>query len=412
MQSTYAFRARDGAGGIVTGMLAGESADAVANRLRSEGKYVLSVKDNPGDITEELGIDEIRRQEAAKSVTREDVISFARELSVMLETGVPLAEALDAFLLHTGKKDFRQVIEALRNDIHAGEAFSVAMARWPRAFPNMMVSLMKASEASGTMAEMLGRIADYLAKERKTAKKIKGAIAYPLFMMGTALLMTGFLIVFVLPRFARIYEMRSTSLPAPTQFLLDVSSFVTTQYYVYGPVIIGLMLFCMVCWQRRFAQRIRDWLRLNVPIISTIFRQLYLTRASQTMATLLSAGVNLIDIIRICRGVTKNVYYEELWDRMEQHVRQGRQLSDAVTESALVPPNVASMIASGERSGRLPEVMHRVATYSEEELDSAVKQATRYIEPIMIIFMGVVIGGMAIALLLPIFSLGKVVAGG
>jgi type IV pilus assembly protein PilC len=230
MQSTYAFRARDGAGGIVTGMLAGESADAVANRLRSEGKYVLSVKDNPGDITEELSIDEIRRQEAAKSVTREDVISFARELSVMLETGVPLAEALDAFLLHTSKKDFRQVIEALRNDIHAGEAFSVAMARWPRAFPNMMVSLMKASEASGTMAEMLGRIADYLAKERKTAKKIKGAIAYPLFMMGTALLMTGFLIVFVLPRFARIYEMRSTSLPAPTQFLLDVSSFVTTQY--------------------------------------------------------------------------------------------------------------------------------------------------------------------------------------
>ena len=412
MQSTYAFRARDGAGGIVTGMLAGESADAVANRLRSEGKYVLSVKDNPGDITEELSIDEIRRQEAAKSVTREDVISFARELSVMLETGVPLAEALDAFLLHTSKKDFRQVIEALRNDIHAGEAFSVAMARWPRAFPNMMVSLMKASEASGTMAEMLGRIADYLAKERKTAKKIKGAIAYPLFMMGTALLMTGFLIVFVLPRFARIYEMRSTSLPAPTQFLLDVSSFVTTQYYVYGPVLLGLMLFFVVSWQRRFAQRIRDWLRLNVPIISTIFRQLYLTRASQTMATLLTAGVNLIDIIRICRGVTKNVYYEELWDRMEQHVRQGRQLSDAVTESTLVPPNVASMIASGERSGRLPEVMHRVATYSEEELDSAVKQATRYIEPIMIIFMGVVIGGMAIALLLPIFSLGKVVAGG
>ena len=412
MQSTYAFRARDGAGGIVTGMLAGESADAVANRLRSEGKYVLSVKDNPGDIAEELDIDEIRRQEAAKSVTREDVIAFARELSVMLETGVPLAEALDAFLLHTRKKEFRQVIEALRNDIHAGEAFSVAMARWPRAFPNMMVSLMKASEASGTMAEMLGRIADYLAKERKTAKKIKGAIAYPLFMMGTALLMTGFLIVFVLPRFAKIYEMRSTALPAPTQLLLDVSSFVTTQYYVYGPVLLGLLLLCMVSWQRRFAQRIRDWLRLNVPIISTIFRQLYLTRASQTMATLLTAGVNLIDIIRICRGVTKNVYYEELWDRMEQHVRQGRQLSDAVIESALVPPNVASMIASGERSGRLPEVMHRVATYSEEELDSAVKQATRYIEPIMIIFMGVVIGGMAIALLLPIFSLGKVVAGG
>ena len=290
MQSTYAFRARDGAGGIVTGMLAGESADAVANRLRSEGKYVLSVKDNPGDIAEELDIDEIRRQEAAKSVTREDVIAFARELSVMLETGVPLAEALDAFLLHTRKKDFRQVIEALRNDIHAGEAFSVAMARWPRAFPNMMVSLMKASEASGTMAEMLGRIADYLAKERKTAKKIKGAIAYPLFMMGTALLMTGFLIVFVLPRFARIYEMRSTALPAPTQFLLDVSSFVTTQYYIYGPVLLGLLLLCMVSWQRRFAQRIRDWLRLNFPIISTIFRQLYLTRASQTMATPTHSG--------------------------------------------------------------------------------------------------------------------------
>ena len=285
------------------------------------------------------------------------------------------------------------------------------MEKWPRVFPLMMVSLMKASEASGTLATMIGRVGEYLSKERKTLKQIKGALSYPLFMMIAGVGITVFLMSFVLPRFARIYNEREASLPAPTRVLISISEFVTTQYMWYAPTLVGLLLF-MVVWTRRDSgRRVLDWIRLNAPLLGTMYGHLYLTRSMRTMSTLLAAGVNVLDVIDICRGITANSYYGRLWDSMEQGVREGRQISDAVFKSDIVPPNVASMIAAGERSGKLPEVMQKIAEFSQEELDDSVARVTTFIEPLMIIFMGIVIGGMAMALLLPIFNMSRIMSG-
>lgn len=411
-QATFSYRARDAAGQIVTGSLVASSAEEVGTRLRSEGKYIVSVQDKAMSAAAALDERQVRRNEAAKRVKREDVIAFCQQLSVMLETGVPLTEALDSFCEQTPRREFKQVLGTLRDDIYGGEKFSVAMARWPRVFPTMMVSLMKASEASGTMAMMLGRIGEYLSKERRTARQIKGALGYPMFMMGFAVLMTVFLMAFVLPRFAKIYEMRSATLPAPTKFLLGVSKFFTTQYMYYAPALVVMSIAAVLFLRSSTGRRCCDWLRLNAMVVGKMYRQLYITRASRTMATLLSSGVNLLDIINICRGVTNNVYYDEMWTRMEHGVREGKQMSEAVFESPFISRNIASMISSGERSGRLANVMERIAVFSEEELDVAVKQVTSYIEPIMIVFMGLVVGGVAMALLLPVFSMGKVMSGG
>jgi type IV pilus assembly protein PilC len=411
-QSTYAFKARDSSGAVVSGSLVAGSAEEVGAKLRSEGKYVLSVQENAMRAGETLDERQLRRNEAAKRVKREDVIAFCQQLSVMLETGVPLSEALDAFCQQTPRKEFRDVLSVLRDDIYAGEKFSAAMAKWPRVFPNMMISLMKASEASGTMAVMLGRIGMYLSKERRTAKQIKGALAYPVFMMCTGLALTVFLMAFVLPKFAKIYEMRSATLPTPTRVLLGMSNFVTTEYLIYAPTLLVLGIALTVFLSQPVGRRTCDWLRLHAPIVRRMYGQLYITRAARTMATLLASGVNLLDIIAICRGVTNNYYYDVLWSNMEQGVRDGLQISDAVFACAFLPKNIASMISSGERSGRLAEVMERIAAFSEEELDAAVKQVTSFIEPLMIVLMGVVVGGVAMALLLPIFSMGKVMSGG
>jgi type IV pilus assembly protein PilC len=388
------------------------SADEVGTRLRAEGKYVVAVQENSMRVEAALDERQIRRNEAAKRVRREDVIAFCQQLSVMLETGVPLSEALDSFMHQTQRREFKQVVASLRDDIHGGEQFSVAMAKWPRVFPTMIVSLMKASEASGTMSMMLGRVAEYLNKERRTARQVKGALGYPMFMMGTAVLMTVFLMTFVLPRFAKIYEMRSAQLPAPTRVLLGISQFFTEQYMFYLPALATLIVGGYFWFRLPSGRRVVDWLRLNAPILRTIYGQLYITRASRTMATLMSSGVNLIDIIQICRGVTRNAQYDAMWTRMESDVREGKQISDTIFATPFIPRNIASMISSGERSGRLAQVMERIAAFSEEELDSAVKQATSFIEPVMIVFMGLVVGGVAVALLLPIFSMGKVMAGG
>jgi type IV pilus assembly protein PilC len=411
-QSTYAYKARNAAGEVMAGTVVATSAEEVSARLRAEGQFVFEIDESPMRVFADLDERQIRRNEAAKRVRREDVIAFCQQLSVMLETGVPLSEALDAFRRQTARPEFRQVLEVLADDIDSGEPLSAAMEKWPRVYPGMMISLMKASEASGTMATMLGRVGDYLGKDRRTIKQIKGALGYPLFMMASGVAITIFLMSFVLPRFARIYEQREASLPAPTKFLLSISEFLTTQYLWYGPVTVFLLIALVIWVKRPLGRRMLDWIRLHLPGIRTMYTHLYVTRVTRTMATLLSAGVNVLDVIDICRGVTGNVYYNDLWNSMERGVREGRQISDAVFKSSLVPPNVASMIAAGERSGQLSEVMEKISEFSQEELDGSVSRVTTYIEPIMIVFMGVVIGGVATALLLPIFNMGRVMSGG
>ncbi len=410
-QSTYAFKARTSSGEVISGTMVAASADEVSARLRAEGQFVFEIEASPLRAAPELDKKQIRRNEAAKRVRRDDVIALCTQLSVMLDTGVPLAEGLDAFRRQMERAEFREVLEALCDDIDGGEPLSAAMQKWPRVFPGMMVSLMKASEASGTLGTMLGRVGEYLSKERKTVKQIKGALTYPIFMMVAGVCITIFLVSFVLPRFASIYEQRQASLPTPTRILLDVSDFVSTQYLWYGPMLVVALLTMIIWSRRRSGRRALDWVRLNAPMLGSMYRHLYVTRAMRTMATLLAAGVNVLDVIDICRGVTANTYYGRLWDEMALGVREGRQVSDAISESDLMPPNVASMIAAGERSGQLSVVMEKIADFSQEELDDAVARVTVFIEPLMIVFMGILIGGVATALLLPIFQMGRVMAG-
>jgi len=378
-QSTYAYKARNSAGEVMAGTLVATSAEEVSARLRAEGQFVFEIDASPMRMFADLDEQQIRRNEAAKRVRRDDVIAFCQQLSVMLETGVPLAEALDAFRRQTTRPEFRQVLDVLADDIDSGQPLSAAMEKWPRVYPGMMISLMKASEASGTMATMLGRVGDYLGKDRRTVKQIKGALGYPLFMMASGVAITIFLMSFVLPRFARIYEQRQASLPGPTKFLLGISEFLTTQYLWYGPVTLFLLIATIIWVKRPLGRRMLDWIRLHIPGVRTMYTHLYVTRVTRTMATLLSAGVNVLDVIDICRGVTGNVYYDDLWDSMEQGVREGRQISDAVFKTTLVPPNVASMMAAGERSGQLPEVMAKISDFSQEELDGSVSKVTTYI---------------------------------
>ncbi len=407
---TYSFRVRERSGQVSTGSLVAESAAQVGARLRAEGKTILAISDKP--LAASLNADQIKRSEAARRVNREDVIAFCQQLSVMLDTGVPLAEALDSFSKQTRCTHFRQVLSVLSNDIQGGESLSSSMGRWPRVFPPIMLSLIKASEASGSMGLMLGRIGEYLSKERRTARQIKGAVTYPLFMIFMAVGLSLFLLTFVLPKFASIYASRAASLPIPTRILLTFSEFLTSQYLIYGPIL-GTIVLGTLFWRTRpSGRKFFDWLRLRTPIIREMYCQLYITRSMRTMATLLAGGVNLLDIIEICRGITNNHYFGMLWTSIEDGVRQGQQMSESLYQSPFIPANVASMVNSGERSGRLAEVMQKIADFAEEELDASVKQATAYIEPAMIVIMGGIIGAVAIALLLPILTMGRMVSGG
>lgn len=403
---TFAYKARDGRGQPVSGFIEADIRCEAIRQLQRDGITVTEIRVGARSVDGDL----VRVRHAAAQVKRVEVIALASQLSVMLETGVPLAEALDAIVGQAKSRHLRRVMEVISARINGGMPFSAAIQEFPKMFPSMMVSLMQASEASGTMGMMLGRIADYLGKERRTARQIKGALTYPAVMISLALVVTGFLITWVLPRFSRIYDSRGAALPALTRFVMKISDTMTHHW----PALIGgfVVLAAGVISLRHFERGVRfiDTVKLRTPVLGPIFTRYYLTRACRTLGTLLGAGVGLVDAIRIVRGTTSNALWGDLWTRIERSMNSGHTVSEIVSNSWLIPPPVAQMIAAGERTARLPEVLERIAQSTESEFDDAVKNATQLLEPAMIVFMGVTIGGIAIALLLPIFNVASVMS--
>lgn len=406
---TFHYNARTNAGDQATGVVEAPSRAEALRIVQREGKVVtdIALGAAPAAVDDDL----IRLRNAAATIRREEVISMTAQLGVMLETGVPLAEALKAFAEQSRRGGLRRVMAHVSERITGGQPFSEAIRDFPRAFPPLMVSLMKASEASGTLGMMLGRVSEYLAKERKIVKQIKGALTYPAVMITMALSVTGFLVAFVLPRFAKIYANKKAALPALTRVVMDISDFATTHWIALVAALAALVAGAV---SLRFFDAGRRWIdtmKVRAPIIGRLFGQFYLARASRTLATLLASGVQLLDAVRIVRGVTGNILWQRLWDDAETAMTSGQSLTEVMTKSSLVPPATGYMIAAGERTARLPEVFTRIADATEEELDGTIKSVTQMIEPAMIMFMGVVIGGIAVALLLPIFSVANVMSG-
>lgn len=328
----------------------------------------------------------------------------------MLDAGVALPDALHAYLKQPKGHSLRTVVSVVAQRVSNGANFSAALAEFPTVFPTLMRSLIQASEASGQMGLMLIRISEYLTKERRTARQITGALTYPAVMISLALVVTGFLMTWVLPRFAKIYESRSAALPRPTQFVLAIGN-TMTDYWPWILAGLGVIVAALVALAYHpKGKRFYDGVRLNAPIVGPMFRQSSLARACRTMGTLLASGVTMLDAVRIVRTLTVNVYWDDLWRRVEDALTAGQTLSEIITQSKLIPPQVGQMIAAGERTGRLAEVLDRIANATENDLDETVKKATQLIEPAMIMFMGVTIGGIAIALLLPIFTVANVMA--
>ncbi len=404
----FLYQARDGRGEMASGVVTAGDTNAAAAMLRGEGKFVVKLRevheqdDDPAVMTVE---------QHARRVKRTDVIFMSHQLAVMLETGVPISEALACIVEQAANPHFKVVLQQVTDHVQAGGELSVAMRRHGKVFPPVMISLIRASEVSGTMAAMLERISHYLDKEERTRKQIKGAMSYPLFMITMAMGVTVFLMTFVLPRFAGIYSSRQATLPAPTRLLLAISHSLVSQWYIWVGVGVAMILAIVIINSTKRGRRCIDWLKLHTPVLRSLYTNLYVSRACRTMGTMFAAGVSMLDTIEITRAVTENTYYQELWDEVDSSLRQGMQLSDPLLASTLIPRSIGQMIRSGERSGRMGQVMNRVAEHAEIEFDDAVKNATKFIEPVMVLVMGGLVGFIAISLLLPIFSVSTVVAG-
>lgn len=404
---TYAYTARDDRGSPVNGTIEADSVGDVSRQLRAAGKYPVSVRPAGPERTSDRHTPVAR---AGLKVPRADIIHFAQQLGIMIETGVTLSEALECIASQSSKPMLRKLVEDLSVQVQSGVDFSSALGRHPRSFPRIFVSLVRAAEKSGMLSKLLNRAVQYLRDEQETMRRVKGALTYPAIMLGFAVTTTIFLLAFVLPRFTTIYANKGAALPLPTKILMAASGFVVGHWIgliigTAAAAVAGLLYF-----RTRAGTRTWHFMQLHIPLIGAMYRKLHLSRGLRMIGTMAGAGVNLVDCVSTAHDLCSNTYFREMWEQVSEKITAGKQMSEPLRESPLVPRSVAQMIHSAEKGGKLALVTEQVAGYSEQELKETIADLTRYIEPAMIILMGALIGGVALALMLPIFSISKVVA--
>ncbi len=344
-----------------------------------------------------------------------EIIPFVTQLAIMLDSGVILSEALDAIVEQATEGTFRDVLLEITDTVKTGEPFSKALSRYPRIFSPMFISMVKASEASGRMVEMLTVVTGYITFESETVKKIKSALTYPLIMAAMAVGATATLMFFVLPRFMKIYEAKGAALPKLTQVIVAFSRLVTDPQAMTA-ILTGLIALAVAAWycvRTEFGVRAVDYLKIKSPVLGTMFIDTIVTRSTRILATMLNTGVSLLDAIEVIEGATRNYYFSQLWAAVDKRIRDGYQLSDAIQLSSdrnLIAPGVIQMLRAGEKSGKLGDVCTKVSDFYEKKLEASIKNVMTLIEPLMITVLGAVIGTIAIALLLPVFRISSVVA--
>ena len=348
-------------------------------------------------------------------VNSQELILFTTQLSVMLDSGVVLSDALDAIAEQAENGTLRMIIIDVARKVKGGERFSGTLSQYPRVFDSMFISMVKASEASGKMAEMLNVLSGYLTFESDTKKRIKGALTYPFIMALMAVAATGTLMFFVLPRFMGIYEAKGASLPKITQVLVNFSK-ILGNFEIMTVIVTSLIILSVAFfhWSKTITgRRVIDLLKIKTPVIGTMFIDTVVARSMRVMATMIGTGVNLLDSIQVIQGACDNYYFQRLWIGVDEKIRDGYQLSESILIShgnELIAPGIIQMIRAGEKSGKLGDVCDKVSVFYEKKLESSIRNVMALIEPVMITILGSIIGTIAIALLLPVFRISTVIA--
>ncbi len=404
--ATFAYTARDHAGLPATGTLVATSVADAANLLRADGKYPTSIR--PSSETPQV--------EAAGfgprglRMSRKDLIQFAQQLAIMVDTGVTLSEALECIAAQADKPNVKGIVTDISQQVQEGGDLSSALQRHPRAFPRLFIALVSASEKSGMMGKLLNRAVTYMRDEYEAIRRVRGALTYPAIMLFFAITTTTFLLTFVLPRFTAIYAAKQAALPVPTKVLIAISGFVVHQWPWLLTGIAGTSFALYSFGSTQTGKRVFHYIQLHIPLLGGLFHQVYLSRGLRMIGTMAGAGISLVDCVKTAHDLVANTYFRDLWNNVSQQIQAGKQLSEPLFQSNLVPKPIAQMLHSAEKGGKLAQVMEQVATFSEQELKEKIADMTKYIEPIMIAVMGAIIGGVAMALMLPIFTISKVIA--
>jgi type IV pilus assembly protein PilC len=393
----FVYQARDPLGELIEGTLEVDSREEALQRLKRDGLQVLDLEE------ETASVDLLPRR-----VRQGDIIYVTSQLAVMVETGITLSAALDTIAQQETNPSLRHVLLELKGYVESGEDFSAALARFPQYFDRTIVALIKASEQTGTLGTMLDTVSNYLRSQLEIRQKVRSAMAYPLVMAVLAVGVTIFLLTYILPKFEPLFTRKGIKLPTPTIVMMSASDALINYWMLWVSGVVALALTCIFGRNTEPGRKFVDWLKINLPVIGNMSRKVTLSRSVRTLGTMVASGVSMLDAIKLTAEVASNWYYEEAWNRVLEQITEGRRICDALQqERDLFPVTLVQMIGAGEETGKLDKVLSKVSSYYDREVEASLKATTSLIEPLMICGMGVVVGGIALGLLLPIFQLSR-----
>ena len=397
----YTWMGTDKKGHRIKGESTSSSAAAVKADLRRQGITPITVKKKPKSL--------FSGKRKAK-ITPGDIAVFARQLATMMTAGVPLVQAFDIIGQGNENPSMADLILAIKADVEGGTTLAEALAKRPLHFDDLFVNLVRAGEQAGVLESLLNKIATYKEKTEALKGKIKKALFYPVSVLVVAFIVTAILLIFVIPQFEELFKGFGADLPAFTQFVVNLSRAFTEWWWaIFGGI--GLVITVLLDLNKRSPafRRGRDRILLKMPIIGLILNKAAVARFARTMSTMFAAGVPLVEAMESVAGATGNVVYSDAVMEMRENVATGQQLQLAMKQTNLFPSMVIQMVAIGEESGSLDNMLGKVADFYEEEVDNLVDSMSSLMEPLIMAVLGVLIGGLIVAMYLPIFKLGAVV---
>jgi type IV pilus assembly protein PilC len=404
MATTFMWKGKSPNGEILSGEYAAETKEDLIGYLRKRKIIITSVREKSKEFNVTMPWE--------KRVSVKDLGVFTRQFATMINAGLPMVQCLDILSAQTEKPFFRQSISTVMTDVEGGSTLGESMARHPKIFSKLFVNMIEAGEAGGILDLILNRLAVYLEKADQLQRKIKSAMTYPMVVCFVALGATLFMLMFIIPTFARMFSDFGGELPMPTKIVMGLSDFLRDYWYVLFGATIGVVIFFQRFYKTNVGKTKIDGLLLKIPVLGMVLRKGAVARFTRTLGTLISSGVPILNGLEITAKTSGNKVIEDAIFETKESISQGNTISDPLKKSGVFPPMVTQMIGVGEQTGALDEMLEKIANFYDDEVDTAVDSLTAVIEPAMIVVMGGIVGGMLIAMYLPMFKLINVVAGG
>ena len=377
-----------------------EAADEAAVRARL-GRGGIE----PTSVRRKSVLDLELRMPGLGGVTTKDILVFTRQFSVMIDAGLPLVQALDIIATQADRRAFRQVLLAIKGKVEAGSTFADALADHPKVFDDLFVQLVRAGEIGGMLDTILNRLGAYIEKNEKLKRRVKGAMVYPSIVLTVAVGVTVILLTFVTPTFEKMFKDFGGKMPAPTQFIIDLSHGVRDHWYLLIGVPVGLVIAFRTALGTKKGRATWDSSVLKLPAIGPLVRKVAVARFTRTLGTMLSSGVPILDALDIVARSAGNKTVEEGVMYVRARISEGKNIAQPLAETKVFPSMVVQMIGVGEATGAMDTMLNKIADFYDDEVDVAVAALTSMIEPIMMVFLGGVVGGFLIAMYLPIFTI-------